>query len=174
MKRLFLSSVGLAVLVGMSLPLWAQHNSRGKSEVTLKGQAVSVEYGRPSLHGRTVTEMLAKLEPGQFWRLGADQSTTFTTETALAFGKAKIPAGTYSLWAERASGNSWKLVFNKQHGQWGTEHNAKLDFASVPLKEEKAADSADLLTIDLKRMGSGAEFSVHWGDLKLVTNFRAQ
>lgn len=174
MKRLLMTSLGLAVFVGLALPLRAQHNSRGKTEVTLKGQTVSVEYGRPSLHGRTVKEMLAELKPGEFWRLGADQSTTFSAGIALAFGHVKVPAGIYSLWAEKGSNGTWKLVFNKQHGQWGTQHDPKLDIASVPLREEKASDSAETVTINLARMGHGGEFSVQWGDLKLLTNFRAQ
>ena len=174
MKRLLMTTLGLAVFVGLALPLRAQHNTRGKAEVTLKGEKVSVDYGRPSLHGRTVKEMLAELKPGQFWRLGADQSTTFSTGIALAFGHVTVPAGTYSLWAEKGSNDTWKLVFNKQHGQWGTQHDPKLDFASVPLREEKAAGSAEMVTINLARMGHDAEFSVQWGDLKLVTNFRAK
>ena len=173
MKRLLTTSLGLAVLVGLALPLKAQHNPRGKTELTLKGKTVSIEYGRPSLHGRTITDMLGQLKPGEFWRLGADQSTTFVTGTALHFGGVTVPAGTYSLWAEKVSNNTWKLVFNKQHGQWGTQHNPKLDFASVPLQEEKISDSAEMVTIELTRKGNGGEVSVHWGDLKLVTDFRA-
>jgi Protein of unknown function (DUF2911) len=174
MKRLLMGSLAWVVLAGLALPLQAQRNPRGKTDVTLNGKTVSVEYGRPSLHGRTVHDMLAKLQPGQFWRLGADQSTTFSTEAALDFGGVTVPAGTYSLWAEKQSNNSWKLVFNKQHGQWGTSHNAQLDFAKVPLREEKVSDSADMVTIKLASEGSGARFSVEWGDLMLATPFKAQ
>ncbi len=173
MKRLLMMSLGLAVVVGLALPLEAQRNPRGKTELTVNGKTVSVDYGRPSLHGRTIADMLGQLKPGQFWRLGADQSTTFTAGTELDFGGTKVPAGTYSLWAEKQSDNSWKLVFNKQHGQWGTQHDPKLDFASVPLKEEKTSDSAEMVTIKLTQKGSGGELSVHWGDLELLTDFTA-
>ncbi|MCL5005044.1 MAG: DUF2911 domain-containing protein [Acidobacteria bacterium] len=173
MKRLLTGFIALAVLVGLALPLQAQNNPRGKTELTLKGKTISIEYGRPSLHGRTIADMLGQLKPGQFWRLGADQSTTLVTGTTLHFGSVIVPAGTYSLWAEKISDGTWKLVFNKQHGQWGTQHNPKLDFASVPLREEKTSDSAEMVTIKLIRKGRGGEFSVHWGDLKLVTDFRA-
>jgi Protein of unknown function (DUF2911) len=173
MKRLLMTSLGLAVLVGLALPLKAQHNPRGKTEVTLNGRTVSIDYGRPSLHGRTISDMLGQLKPGQFWRLGADSSTTFTTGTALHFGNITVPAGTYSLWAEKQSDSSWKLVFNKQHGQWGTQHNPKLDFKKVPLHEEKVSDSAEMVTIKLTQKGSGGEFAVHWGDLMLTADFSA-
>ena len=173
MKRLLMASVGLAVVLAMTLPLQAA-NARGKTEITLKGKTVSIDYGRPTLHGRTVGQMLAELKPGQFWRLGADSSTTFVTGVPLAFGGKTVPAGTYSLWAEKLAGNKWDLVFNSQHGQWGTMHNPKLDLVKVALHESKASDSAEMVTIRLANQGSGAHFSVQWGDLMLATNFKAK
>lgn len=175
MKRFATLCGALGLLLVMTLPLQAQKNLRGKSEITLNGKTVSVEYGRPSLHGRTIKQMLAMPSAtGNFWRLGADQSTTFATQVPLAFGKVNVPAGTYSLWAEHEGNGDWKLVFNKQHGQWGTHHKTQLDFAKAPLHEEKVSNSADLVTIKLTREGAGGRFSVQWGDLKLVTNFRAE
>jgi Protein of unknown function (DUF2911) len=173
MKRLLMMSFGLAVALAMTLPLNAA-NARGKSEITLNGKAVSVDYGRPTLHGRTVDQMLAQLKVGEFWRLGADSSTTFVTATDLAIDGKTVPAGTYSMWAEKLAGNKWDLVFNKQHGQWGTSHDPKLDFVKVPLHESKASDSAEMVTIKLSEEGGEGHFSVQWGDLMLETNFKAK
>jgi hypothetical protein len=173
MKRLLTMTFGLAVVLAMTLPLQAA-NARGKSEVTLNGKTVSVDYGRPTLHGRTVGEMLSQLKEGGFWRLGADSSTTFVTGVDLAFGDETVPAGTYSLWAEKLAGNKWDLVFNKQHGQWGTQHDPKLDLVKVPLEESKASDSAEMVTIKLSEMDGGGQFTVQWGDLMLATNFEAE
>jgi hypothetical protein len=173
MKRLLTMSFGLAVVLAVALPLQAA-NARGKTEITLNGKTVSIDYGRPTLHGRTVDEMLAQLKVGQFWRLGADSSTTFVAGTGLAFGNKTVPAGTYSLWAEKLAGNKWDLVFNKQHGQWGTQHDPKLDLVKVPLNESKASDSAEMVTIKLANQGGGGHFSVQWGDLMLATHFKAK
>lgn len=173
MKRLLMMSFGLVVVLALTLPLQAA-NARGKTDIELNGKTVSIDYGRPVLHGRTVGEMLSKLKPGQFWRLGADSSTTFVTGTDLAFANKTLPAGTYSLWAEKLPSNKWDLVFNKQHGQWGTQHDPKLDLVKVPLEESKASDSADMVTIKLSEMGGDGHFSVQWGDLMLATNFKAK
>ncbi|HET7212992.1 MAG TPA: DUF2911 domain-containing protein [Terriglobia bacterium] len=173
MKRILMMSFGVAVVLAMTLPLQAA-NARGKTELALNGKNVSIDYGRPVLHGRTVGEMLSKLKPGQVWRLGADSSTTFESDTDLEFGSKTVPAGTYSLWAEKLSGNRWDLVFNKQHGQWGTQHDPKLDLVKVPLHESKASDSAEMVTINLAQHESGGHFSVQWGDLVLATNFSAK
>jgi Protein of unknown function (DUF2911) len=173
MKRLLTMTFGLAVVLAMTLPLQAA-NARGKSEITLGGKTVSVDFGRPTLHGRTVGEMLSELKEGGFWRLGADSSTTFVTGVDLAFGSETVPAGTYSLWAEKLAGNKWDLVFNKQHGQWGTQHDPAQDFVKVALEESKADDSAEMVTIELGEEGGGGTFSVQWGDLVLETSFTAK
>lgn len=173
MKRLVTMTFGLAVALALALPSCAA-NGRGKTEIQLNGKTVSIDYGRPSLHGRSVEEMLSQLKEGGFWRLGADSSTTFESGTDLAFGDQTVPAGTYSLWAEKMPGNKWDLVFNKQHGQWGTDHDPSQDFVKVPLQESKGSDPADLVTIKLSKMGDGGHFSVQWGDLILATHFKAK
>ncbi len=153
----------------------AQGNPRGLSSVSLDGYKVSVDYGRPSLRGKSVEDaMKMPFEPGHgFWRLGADTSTTFTTATDLKFGNVTVPKGVYSLYAQREGANSWRLVFNKQHGQWGTHHDPSKDFAFVPFRERKTSNTADELVIDLMKRGSGATFLVRWGDMELTTHFTA-
>ena len=173
MKRFLLAALGLSIFVGLTGSAWAQGASRGTAKLTLKGKAVSVEYGRPALKGRTESELLDQLKPGDFWRLGSNKSTTFSSDTDLAFGDVTVPKGDYSLWAQRQT-EGWKLVFNKQHGQWGTQHDASQDFASVPVKESKAADSAEMVTIGLAKEGMGGVLTVQWGHMKLSTNFVAK
>ncbi len=171
MKRLLLGMTTLAVLMSMSAVANAQRNPRGKAAVDVGGKKVTVEYGRPSLKGRTVEEMLSKLGSGEFWRLGADTSTTFTTSGDLMFGNTKVPAGTYSLWAQKESDTSWKLIFNSQHGQWGTQHDPSKDVVSVPLKSGRAADPPDEVTISLTKDKSNGVIAIEWGDLRMSTEF---
>ena len=135
---------------------------------------VSVEYGRPALNGRSVSELLDQLKPGDFWRLGANKSTTFSTAADLQFGDVSVPAGEYSIWAQRGEGDSWKLVFNKQHGQWGTQHDASQDIATVPMKESKASKPAETVTIALSKAAGGGVIAIQWGDMKLTSSFKAK
>ncbi len=173
MRRLWIGFSILALALSLPAAVLAQAGSRGTSKITLKGATVSVEYGRPALKGRSVAEMLAKLKPGQVWRLGSNQSTTFTAGVDLKFGDVTIPKGEYSLWARHEADNSWKLVFNKQHGQWGTQHDAAQDLAAVPLKEAKAGKPAEVVTIDLHQQGGGGAIAIQWGDMELSTDFAA-
>ena len=173
MKRVASGMLGMVLALALAAPAWTQGNPRGRAELTLlDGKKISVEYGRPSLNGRTVGDLLARLKPGDVWRLGADQSTTLSTTGELSFGYVKIPVivpvGEYSLWVRKEADNKWSLVFNKQHGQSGGQHNAAEDFAAAPLEETKASDSAEQVTISLDKADLGGTISIQWGDLKLT------
>jgi Protein of unknown function (DUF2911) len=174
MKRLLtiVCSLGLAAAIACSA--WAQGGGRGKSTVTVGSAQISVEYGKPALRGRTIQDMLGQLPAGGFWRLGANKSTTFSTTADLDFGGTTVPKGEYSLWAQKQADNSWKLVFNSQHGQWGTDHDPSKDLVSVPLTQEKAPTSAEQVTINLAQEGSGGKITIQWGDLQLSTTFTAK
>jgi hypothetical protein len=163
--------MGLMV-VGLAKVAFAQRNPRGTSTLTINGKTVSVEYGRPSLKGRTTDDLLGRLE--HVWRLGADKSTTFKSEVDLAFGNVTIPTGEYSLWMQRQADKSWKLVFNKQHGQWGTQHDAAQDLASVPLKETKLAKPVEMVTITLAKARKRRTITIQWGTLEVSASFTAK
>ena len=174
MKRFLIAVLAMAIIGVVAESGLAQRNPRGTAKIIIGGKAVSVEYGRPSLKGRAVADLLSQLKAGDFWRLGADKSTTFSTAADLLFGDVTVASGDYSLWAERGEGNSWKLVFNKQHGQWGTQHDASQDLASVPLKETKASNSAEMVTITLSKQGAGGVITIQWGDMKLTAAFKVK
>lgn len=165
-------ALGLSAM--LTAPSLAQDSARGTSQLILNGTKVSVEYGRPSLRGRSVQDMLAELSPGDFWRLGADDSTTFSTTGDLDFGGLRVPKADYSLWARKEASGAWKLVFNTQHGQYGTEHDPAKDLVAVPLKESKLASTVEQLIISLARQGGGGEIRIQWGNLQLAADFRAK
>ena len=174
MKRFLIAVLAMAVIVVVAESGLAQGNPRGVARINVEGRLISVEYGRPSLKGRSVADLLQQLKPGDFWRLGADQSTTFSAAADLQFADVTVPNGQYSLWAEREADNSWKLVFNKQHGQWGTKHDTSQDLASVPLKETKASSHAEMVAIRLTKEGAGGVIAIQWGKMKLAASFKVK
>jgi hypothetical protein len=175
MKKLGIAVLSVLMVACFAAVAMAQGNPRGTSTITLKGKTVSVEYGRPSLKGRTTDDLLGRLKPGALWRLGADTSTTFKTGIDLAFGDVTIPAGEYSIWMQRQEDNSWKLLFDKQHGQWGEPApDASQCFASVPLKESKPAKSVEMVTLTLSKAGGGGTLTIQWGTLEVAASFKAK
>ena len=174
MKRFLIAVLAMAVMGVVAESGCAQGNPRGTAKISVGSKTISVEFGRPSLKGRSVAHLLQQLKAGDFWRLGADKSTTFSTTADLQFGDVTVPNGQYSLWAEREADNSWKLVFNKQHGQWGTQHDTSQDLASVPLKETKVPNSAEMVTIGLTKTGDAWGIAIQWGDMKLTASFKVK
>ncbi|HLY63643.1 MAG TPA: DUF2911 domain-containing protein [Terriglobia bacterium] len=171
MKKMFLAVLGTLALAALPMIGYAA-NGRGTAKITLNGKSVSVEYGKPSLNGRKVEDLLGQLPAGQVWRLGADKSTTFTTSADLMFGDKTVPKGEYSLWARKEADGGWNLVFNKKHGQWGTDHDDAEDLVSVPLKEEKAGKSSETVEITLEKEKGAGEISVTWGNMELSGTFK--
>ena len=158
------------LIVSLAALVLAQ-NPRGKAETDLSGKKVSVEYGQPGLKGR---DMLAEAPVGTVWRTGADKSTTFTTDADLVFGSTTIPMGSYSLFTKRTADKTWSLVLNKQTGQWGTEHDASQDLASVPLTWEQKDSGPELFTIELSSSGASGTLRLLWGKHLLTTPFKAK
>lgn len=151
-----------------------QGNPRGTSTLTINGKKISVEYGRPSLKGRSTDVLLGQLPPGAVWRLGADISTTFKTQRDLAFGDVTVPARIYSLWMQRLDNDSWELVFNKEHGQGGLQHDAREDLVSAPLTVSETANSVEKMTITLHRAQGGGTITIQWGTLEAVASFEVK
>lgn len=178
MKKLAMGVMTGLVVLGLASVGLAQHhakNPRGTSSITIHGKTVSVEYGRPSLNGRTTDELLGGLKAGQLWRLGADTSTTFKSDLDLAFGDVTIPAGEYSIWMQRQDDGSWKLLFDKKHGQWGAPSpDASEAFASAPLRSTKASKSVEMVTLTLAKAGSGGTLTIQWGTLEAVASFKGK
>ena len=175
MKRLMTAVLSVLTIACLAITAFAQGNPRGTSKLMINGKTVSVDYGRPSLKGRTTDELLGQLKPGALWRLGADKSTTFATEVDLEFGDVTIPAGQYSIWMQRQEDNSWKLLFDKEHGQWGAPSpDASACFASVPLKETKPAKSIEMVTLTLHKAAGGGTLTIQWGTLEASAGFKAK
>ena len=55
----------------------------------------------------------------------------------LDIGGTTVPKGSYTLYSLPGM-NSWKLIVNKQTGQWGTEYNQSQDLARISHRVELA------------------------------------
>ena len=148
-------------------PLIAQ-GTRGKAELKTGAGNITIDYGRPSSPGK---DRVAELRAGDFWRMGKDQSATFTTPVSLSFGAIKIAKGSYSIWLKKVTADKFELAFNTQTGQWGTDHDPSKDIASVPLKRESLPSLVETFTIDLKPAQNGGTFEMMWGKTKLSAGF---
>src|ERR1041385_9230140 len=142
------------------------------TETTLKGKKITIEYGRPFLKGRKVGQELAPY--GRVWRTGADEATTLTTEIALNIGGTKVPAGSYTLYTLPSEG-TWKLIINKQTGQWGTEYHQEQDLARADMKKQEITVPVEQFTIALDQdSNSSADLTMEWEKTRVSVTIRAQ
>jgi hypothetical protein len=132
-----------------------------KTEWTIDGANLALEYGRPLLKGRTPGKDVDPYE-GREWRTGADEATTLTTNRALKFGTLSVPAGTYTLYTI-PTGGTWHLIVSKKTGQWGVPYPKGEDLGRVPMTLGKAPKAADQLTISIDDTQTGGTLHIDWG-----------
>ncbi len=140
-----------------------------RTEWTIDGGNLSIEYGRPSLKGRTPGKDIDPYE-GREWRTGADAATTLTTSKALMFGSLHVPAGTYTLYTI-PTGGTWHLVVSKKTGQWGIPYPKGEDLGRAPMTLGKAPAAAEQLTFSIDDTPAGATLHIDWGTTRASIPF---
>ena len=145
----------------------------GTAECTIKGKKVTISYSRPSMRGRKVVG--GELVPyGKVWRTGANEATTLTTEIDLNIGGTKVPAGTYTLYT-LPSPDTWKLIINKQTGQWGTVYNQDQDLARVDMTKTEIVIPVEQFTIALDQdSNDSADLVMEWEKTRLTVLVKGQ
>jgi hypothetical protein len=163
---------------------------------TLNGKAVTINYGRPSLEGRTVDDLLKKLPGDRMWRIGANQVTTLTTEADLDLGGQIVPAGKYSIYVYVPESGDWQLALNKDpgielgkllpivspqvaHELWprldGYDKNIKgSEVARVAMRPGSIGKPADLFTMMLAPSPRGMLLTMSWGDRSWTAELNAR
>lgn len=127
-KRLPVVLVVLATLL-ITLPVLAgrgddsgRKSKNGKTEGTIAGVSVTIEYGSPQVRDRDIWGGLVPM--GKVWRTGADEATTITFSGDVTIEGKALAAGTYSLFTVPGEGE-WTVVFNTVAEQWGNYEYAK-------------------------------------------------
>ena len=117
---------------------------RALEEIAVGPGQVHVEYSRPFAKGRKIFGGLVPWE--KVWRTGANAATTLKTNVNLTLGDSVVPKGTYTLYTLPGE-KAWKLIVNRQTGQWGTEYDPRMDLARIDMKVETRVDSLEAFTI---------------------------
>ncbi|WP_420128935.1 DUF2911 domain-containing protein [Longimicrobium sp.] len=128
----------------------APASPRDTAQATIADGSVLIDYGRPSMRGRTIMGGLVPY--GQVWRTGANAATTLVTTRDLRIGGTTVPAGTHTLYTLPTE-NAWQLIINKQTGQWGTEYDQAQDLARVPMQVGRTPAPVEQFTIALEPGG---------------------
>jgi hypothetical protein len=121
------------------------------------------------MRGRKIMGDLVPFD--KVWRTGANAATTLKTSAAIEIGGAQVPAGTYTLYTMPGE-KAWKLIINKQTGQWGTQYDQAQDLARVDLTVGATAAPVEQFTITLSATGPSAGLlTMEWETTKLTIPF---
>lgn len=173
-RRTFILFCSATLLLSVA-PLLAQQpilSPRDSSQIIIGGKKISVNYGSPSMRGRKI---MGELVPyNKWWRTGANEATAFVTEANLEVGGVLIPKGAYTLYT-LPSESQWKLIINKQTGQWGTTYNPELDFMRIELNKKMLKSPIEKLVISLEKNGNGSGvLKIEWEQTSLSISFKVK
>lgn len=177
----------LAALSLLAVTAWpALGSTRGAATATVGGKKVTIDYGRPSLKGRPLGDLIKQLSADRVWRTGDDQVTTLKTESDLDVGGRRVKAGTYSLYVHLPEDGSRNLILNTNLGQplktifaaappnladapWPyignyQEKIGDKEVLRAPMKKEIVAAPVDLFTIEMTPAKDGARLKLSWGE----------
>lgn len=141
-----------------------------KTEWSIDGAAIAIEYGRPFLKGRAEAQMMP---PGREWRTGADVATIITTDKPLKFGAVSLAPGSYTINTVPGE-KEWHLVLGRleKPGQWGIPYRKELEIGRTPMAVGKTAAPVENVTISIDDTpGNGAALRVEWGTASATARF---
>jgi len=154
------STVALGIAVGQS--------PKAETSTTISGKKITIKYSAPSVRGRQVFGdggVISKDETYPVWRAGANSATTLITEGDLDIGGLKVPKGTYTLFVLLGQ-PQWKLIVNKQTGQWGLSYDQSQDLGRVNMTMSKPAAPVETFKIMLDGTGGNkGKLTLEWADV---------
>ena len=143
-------------------------SGRGKSEHTVGGATIALDYGRPAKRWREIWGALVRFD--SLWRTGANMATHITTDNPLRFGTLDVPAGKYTLYSI-PSANGGVVIINRQTGQNGQQYDEKQDLGRVPLVARKLAEPVEQFTIVAREENGRGALALQWDLTELVAEF---
>lgn len=120
-KEITMKKMLLTILLAISSQIFSQIDlprlsPKAAVSQTIGYTEISVEYSRPSVHGRKIWGDLVPYN--KVWRTGANEATVIQFTTDVSINGNKIPAGRYSLFTI-PNEKEWTIIFNKVDKQWG-------------------------------------------------------
>jgi Protein of unknown function (DUF2911) len=144
---------------------FAQFSPPVQTSVTINGKKLAISYSAPSVRGRKIFGpggVISRDPTYPVWRAGANDATAFHTDADLDLNGVRVPKGDYTLWV-LPEPSQWKLIVNRQTGQWGLEYHPDRDLGRIPMTMSKPAKPVETLKITLSSSGGNqGKLDMEW------------
>jgi hypothetical protein len=122
----------------------AQQSPREQAEGNIDGVAVIIDYGAPSVKGRTIWGGLESY--GKVWRAGANGNTTISFDKNVMINGKDLSADTYGFFIIPNEKGDWTVIFNKKNDEWGAfSYNQEEDALRVNITPKFTDDNQEQL-----------------------------
>jgi hypothetical protein len=144
----------------------------GTASVTFHdGKKITIDYSRPKINdpkSGQPRKIFGGLVPFDAeWRTGANEATTFVTDTNVKVGDLSVPAGSYTLYTIPGE-SEWTIIINKQTGQWGTVYKEDQDLGRTKVSSGKTGSTVQEFTISFDpAKGKSTKLNLEWENTKV-------
>lgn len=169
MKKVIISSIVVIVLL-IAVFTYMNYRSRTLSPPASVSHTnglltVSIDYSRPSVRGRVIfgTKEKKALQPyGEYWRLGANESTEIDFNKDVLFNGETVKTGRYRIYA--IPGNeTFEIVLNTALGTWGAfSPKADQDLIRTKVPVENLTTPTEQFTITMQSEGDSIQIRFEW------------
>lgn len=142
----------------------------GSASLTNGDLVVSIQYSRPFVRNRVIfgTKEQDALQPyGEYWRLGANESTEITFNKNVSFNGNSVNKGTYRIYAIPGA-ESFELILNSELGVWGWfDPEPEEDILKTKVPVEKISPPIEQFTISMLAVGDTTNVNFEWEKVRL-------
>ena len=129
---------------------FAQKSPRKQATGKIGQVSVTVDYGAPSVNGRTIWGELVPYN--KVWRAGANENTTVSFSKEITIKNATVPAGKYGLFLIPSEAGEWDVIFSKKNDAWGSNgYDEKNDLLRIKLRANTVANSTEQMTFSIDK-----------------------
>jgi len=165
-----INTVAVLTLVSAAHGQGPVMSPRDSARIVFDGKKISILYGKPSIRGRQIFGDVVPYY--KVWRTGAGEATVLRTDADLEMDGAIVPRGAYSIYTIPAE-HRWKVILNKQTGQWGTVYNSQLDLARIEVTPRVLKSLVQDLRFRLERTDNeSGTLRIEWERTSVVVPFR--
>lgn len=155
------------VFLLIAMVSYGQKSPRQQATGNVGDVTVTVDYGAPSVKGRTIWGGLEKY--GKVWRAGANENTTVTFDKDVAIAGTKVPAGKYGFFIIPNENEDWVVIFNKKNDGWGAySYNKDEDLVRLTVPRKFVDENQEMLKF--KIVDKGIKFSWEFARVVIPVN----